>query len=409
MNPKANSALTTKQPSVNAGITSQNKKVRLKTIDLVPVKEAISNQGLSFIQGDDPRNPGEKVIFSAAPVFDNSELSGYVYIVLQSEEYERATNAVFGSYVIRIGTMGFVITLITTFFFGLLIIYFLTKSLRKIQLGVQEFENGNLHARIEVKSQDEMGRLAMSINSMSDTILNNIEELKQIDGLRRELIANVSHDLRSPMAVIHGYVETYMMKKDALSEEEHEQYLHAILHNTERLNKLVNDLFELSKLEAKQVALHKEPLMINELLEEICSQFSMLAKKNQIELIAEIPRKMNPIIADAHLIGRAIQNLLDNALKYTQPNGSVKLTTAMLGEKLEIVLTNTGAGILAEDIPHVFDRYYKANNTASSQSTGLGLAITKKIIDLHFGEILVMSIPGQQTRFSVLLPISHQE
>jgi signal transduction histidine kinase len=211
------------------------------------------------------------------------------------------------------------------------------------------------------------------------------------------------------MAVIHGYVETYMMKKDALSKEEHEQYLHAILHNTERLNKLVNDLFELSKLEAKQVTLHKEPMMINELLEEICTQFSMLAKKNQIDLITEIPRKMVPIVADSHLIGRAMQNLLDNALKYTQPRGRVQLTASVLGEKLEIVLTNSGTGISAEDIPHVFDRYYKANNASSVQSTGLGLAITKKIIDLHFGEILVMSVPGQQTRFSVFLPIGHQE
>jgi signal transduction histidine kinase len=381
------------------------KQVKLQAVNIAPIQHFLASKSDAYVLGDDPRNPGKEVIFSAASVVQNNKLQGYVYIVLQSKEYELITDSLIKSYFLRISSWGFLLTLTTAFLLGLGLIYFLTKGLRSIQAGVHAFENGQHDQRIPVEGTDELSQLALSINSMSDTILRNLEDLKAVDSLRRELIANVSHDLRSPMAVIHGYVETFMMKKDVLTEEEKTQYLDAIIQNSNKLNKLVGDLFELSKLEAQQMRLHKEPILINEMLHEMCGQFSILARKNNIEIHSAIPEKMPSIMVDSSLIGRAIQNILDNAIKFTESNGVIEVQTEIKGEKLHIAVSNTGTGISTTDIPHVFDRYYKANTNASAQSTGLGLAIAKKIIQLHSGEISVKSILGQRTTFSIEIPV----
>jgi len=381
-----------------------DKKVKQNTVDIAPVKQFIADKGNEFIRGDDPRNPGQKVIFSASAVRDNNTLMGYVYIVLQSEEYEHVTSALFGSYFLRIGTIGFGITLLVSFSLGLLLLYMLTKGIRKIQSGVQSFESGQYQSRIPVSGTDEMAQLATSINSMADTIMHNIDDLKQVDELRRELIANVSHDLRSPMAVIHGFVETYMMKKDTLSSEDQKKYLEAILINSEKLRKLVSDLFELSKLEAKQLALKKEPYVLNEMLHEMCEQFAVIARNKGISMEGEIPQKMPLISIDSALISRALHNLLDNAINYTGAGGSIKLSAKADDHHLHIHVSNTGAGISENDIPHIFNRYYKASNQKLQQSTGLGLAIAKRIVTLHNGDIRVKSLPGIETMFSIELP-----
>jgi len=381
-----------------------DKKVKQKSVDIAPLKEFITYKDKKFVRGDDPRNPGKKVIFSASPVNENNTLMGYVYIVLQSEEYENITSAVFGSYFLSIGTIGFGIALLVSFSLGLILLYMLTRGIRKIQSGVQSFESGDYQSRIATSGNDEMAQLAASINSMADTIMRNMDDLKQVDELRRELIANVSHDLRSPMAVIHGFVETYMMKKDTLSQEEQKKYLEAILINSEKLRKLVSDLFELSKLEAKQIAIKQEPYIVNEMLFEMCEQFAVIARNKGISMKGEIPPKMPLIYIDSALISRALHNLLDNAINYTGTGGAIKLVAKVDQEHVHIQISNTGAGISENDIPHIFDRYYKASNQKTQQSTGLGLAIAKRIITLHDGDIHVKSLPGIETTFSIQLP-----
>lgn len=383
-----------------------DKKVKLKSVDTTPIKNFISQKGNLFIQGDDPRNPGEKVVFSAAPIVEEGKALGFVYIVLQSEEYQYLTGSLLNSYFLRVGTVGFGIALLVAFALGFILILLLTKGIRKIQSSVQLFGEGNYTTRIDIKGNDEMAQLAGTINTMANTILQNITDLKQIDGLRRELIANVSHDLRSPLTVIHGYVETYLMKKDSLTEEEQKKYLEAILVNSERLTKLVADLFELSKLEAKQVAATIEPMALNEMLIDLTKQFSLLAAQKKVEIKIDVPDKMPLISADTSLLSRAIHNLLDNAMKYTNSGGTVEMKTEIENAHVVVSLKNTGEGIDSTDLPHVFDRYYKAASQKPQHSTGLGLAIARHIILLHGGEITVSSIKGIETDFRIRLPFA---
>lgn len=382
-----------------------DKKVRLKSVDINPVKEFIDAGGEGYILGDDPRTPGAQTIFSASEVRNEAgQLEGYVYMVLASEQYESVAGALSGSYFMKLGTQTFIITLIAAFGLGILLIVLLTRNLRRVVVAVKEFEKGNYHARIPVKQDGELADLANTFNHMADTILKNIEELKEVDALRRELIANVSHDLRSPLSVIHGYIETLMIKNDTLSDEERVQYLQIVLKSSERLNKLVADLFELSKLEADQVKVQYEKFNIHDLLDDTARQYQLAAKSRKVTLKSNFSGE-SMVNADLALMHRAIQNLVDNALKYTPENGEVEISAKANNGNVEVWVSNSGDGIPKEQLEHIFDRYYMLpKDKSKSEGSGLGLAIVKKIMDIHQFGIKVQSVKGGRTTFSFALP-----
>lgn len=382
-----------------------DKDVRLKSLDMAPVKQFLVDSGKTYVLGDDPRKPGEQTIFSASEVRDSTnELQGYVYMVLASEEYAHIASALSTSYFMKLGTQTFAITLIAAFGLGILLIALLTQNLRTIIQTVKRFEEGDYQARIPVQKSGELADLSETFNHMADTILKNIEELKEVDKLRRELIANVSHDLRSPMSVIQGYIETMMIKGDKLSPDEQKKYLEIIFKSSEKLNKLVADLFELSKLEAKQVKLHKERFNFNELLQDTAQQYQLKAEEKGIRLKTEFAAEAM-VNADIALMQRAIQNLMDNALKYTPENGEVAIKASLKNNQLEVAITNTGKGIPEDQLPHIFDRYFMLDKEKHGiDGSGLGLAIVKKIIDIHEASITVASKVDGDTSFKMILP-----
>ncbi|UZR97250.1 sensor histidine kinase [Chondrinema litorale] len=378
------------------------KDVKLKNIDLEPVNQFIDADTKKLVMGQNPRKPDQNTIFSAARVEENGALQGYVYIILMSGEYEHVSGALWNSYLMRTSTSAFLITLVATLLIGLFIIWLLTRNLRKIVNVVSRFEQGDLHARIDENFKGEMALLSNTFNSMANTILQNIEDLKQVDVLRKELIANVSHDLRTPISVISGYIETLNMKQGNLSAEEQRKYMDTIMKSIEKLKRLVNDLFELSKLEARQVNPKKECFALEEVLSETYQKYQVLAVKKNIQL--EIDYQSAPTVyADLSMIERVLQNLMDNAIKYTPEHGKVELKLRENStEDIEIQIRNTGAGIPESELPNIFDRYYKGAH--HSGSTGLGLAIVKNILDIHEAPIKVSSMINQYTDFSFSLP-----
>ncbi|MGB6037717.1 MAG: HAMP domain-containing sensor histidine kinase, partial [Cryomorphaceae bacterium] len=292
-----------------------DKKVRLKSIDLSPVQKFLASEGQEFILGDDPRQPGETTIFSATEVREEGALLGYVYMVLASEKYENISEALAAGYFMRIGSSAFAITLIFAFGLGLLLIYFLTRSIRRMAQTMKSFADGNYDERIAVSRKDELAVIGQSFNVMADTIVKNMEDLKQVDKLRRELVANVSHDLRSPMAVINGYIETLVMKEDNLSAEQRRKYLDIVFRSSQKLNGLVSDLFELSKLESGQVQLEKERIALSEELAHISEEYRVLAAKKGVRIEADFAESRNlQVLGDVKMLSRVFHNLLDNAL-----------------------------------------------------------------------------------------------
>lgn len=386
-----------------------NTKVCRMFVSIQPVKKFVMEKKPSFLMGDDPKYEMEEKTFSAAEILDGERVIGYLYVVLGSEEFDNNFKMLAGSYILRIGTRSMTISLFAAAMIGLISLLFITKNLRMIVRTVKDFQSGNHSARIRQLSTGELNELAVSFNEMADTIKRNIEEIKTMDNLRRELVANVSHDLRTPLATIHGYIETLLIKAETLDRAEREKYLKTVLSSTDRLNKLVDELFELSKLDAKQTRPNPEPFSISELVQDIGQKYFIIADKKGIRFQCSIPRDLPLIVADIALIDRVIQNLVDNAIKFTPVNGEVKIELQNFSHSVEVKIIDTGAGIAEDDIPHIFDRYNKGSqkNLFQEDGAGLGLAIVKKILEVHNLTIDVVSKEHEGTAFSIKLPSIH--
>ncbi len=372
-------------------------------VDLEPIRKFISSDGNEYLVGDDPRNTTEKKIFSAA-AFEANGRKGYIYIVLAGEEFQTVAESLVAGYFMKLGIGASFLTMTFVLSLGLISLWFLTKNLRGVIQSVRRFREGDLSIRIENPEKTDLSVLASNFNEMADTIVKNIDEIKSVDVLRRELIANVSHDLRTPLSIIMGYIETLQIKKNELTDEEKDHYLQIIKGSSERLSHLVSQLFEYSKLEAKQVKPEKEPFAITDLAMDLAAKYELLAKEKGIEIKANISGQVPLVFADISLVERAIQNLLDNALKYVPEQGWIQLTISSDFDNVKIGISDNGPGIQKEDQEYIFDRYRRAKQAKKSEGAGLGLAIVKKIMDLHNTTIEVISKPNEGSTFEFYLP-----
>jgi signal transduction histidine kinase len=380
------------------------KVVKLKKVRVTPILKFLNDKQHIIIYGDDPRNPDEKKTFSAAEVTENGKLAGYVYIVLASQEYVSTAQMVLGSYILGLSIRSLIIILLISAVVGLIAIWLITSKLNIILNGIHQFKSGNLLARIAVRNNNELDTIGLAFNEMASTLAENIQELKDKDEFRRELISNISHDLRTPIASIQGYAETLILKKDNIEFSEQLKYLQIIYSSCDRLKKLVSELFELSNLQTNQVKLNPEPFSITELVSDIANKYRIISQKKGISINTFMPTDLPMIEADILLIDRVLQNLIDNALKFCREGDYINIDIRPdLPGKVKITIADTGEGIENEELPYIFERYYKTEKY--SESTGLGLAIVKKIIDLHKTNISVISQPGRGTEFSFSLPI----
>ena len=363
----------------------------------------MNNKGETFICGDDPRNPDIENIFSVAP-FEADGKSGYVYIILAGQELAAVTDSLFGSYFMKLGLGAATLTTFFALLIGLLAIWFLTKNLIDIIQTVKRFEEGDLDIRIENAESSDLSILATNFNSMADTIVSNMDEIKSIDSLRRELIANVSHDLRTPLAVLKGYTETLQMKEGSISENERKKYLDIIDGNADKLSNLVAQLFEYSKLEAEQVKPNKEPFAITDLAQDLIANYQVLGKKKGVEISMKVSNEIPIVFADISLVERAIQNLMDNALKFTPEGGTVTLNLEGTNQDVKIAISDTGIGIKEDEQVQLFERYRQSKRANGKEGVGLGLAIVKKIMELHNTTIQIISKPNEGSSFQFWLP-----
>jgi signal transduction histidine kinase len=226
---------------------------------------------------------------------------------------------------------------------------------------------------------------------MSEELRQSYEKLESIDHLRKEMIANISHDLRTPLANLSGYIETLYIKRANINTPETEKYLNIALKESSRLKKLIEELFDLSKLESNQVKINRTAFSIAEVVQDILPKYEVACAEKNLILEANISSDIPYIYADLQWMDRILQNLLDNAIRYNHEGGKIIFNWKWGNSKLNIRLGNTGSGIKQEDFPYVFDRYFKSPEV---NSTGLGLAIVKKALELHGQNITVESENG---------------
>jgi signal transduction histidine kinase len=386
--------------------------VKINKVPLEPIKEFISSDQEIFLMSVDPKKPDKQKPFSAAEVFDNGKFKGYVYIILGGQEYDNVSQLLFGSYILKLGVRSMIIALFAAAIIGFFAIGFIIRNLKKIVNVIREFQVGNLGARIKLKSKGELQEFANSFNDMADTIVGYIDEIKRMDGLRRELVANVSHDLRTPLSIIRGYAETVSIKDEKLTPEERKNYIETILSSTDRLLSLVTELFELSKLEAKEIQPQFESFSLAELLQDIHQKNLIIAQSKNVKLILNMDDNLPFVHADVSMMEKVFQNLLDNAFKFTPENGEINiLLNKKLNNQMMIEIRDTGIGISADDIPLIFDRYSQVKRVTSDNipGTGLGLTIVKKILDIHGFNIEVNSELSKGTSFTISIPIGNSQ
>jgi len=385
--------------------------IRRKSVNLAPVLSFIRGTAAPPIAGDDPRSATGRKVFSAAPLEEDHVLRGYLYVILGGEEFDSVARFLLGSYALRLGLRAMWLTLAGAAAIGLIAFRWITRSLRDAIAAVRRFQNGDHGARVPATSSREVGALAAAFNEMADTIGAQIEQIRTMDNLRRDLVANVSHDLRTPLVSIHGYIETILMKEESLGREDRERYLRTVLQSTERLKKLVDELFELSRLEASDSRPVPEDFPIAELVQDVVQKHQILAERRGVKIATDVPRDLPFVYADIALMERVFQNLLDNAIKFTPRGGTVTITLAPAGGEVNVTVADTGEGIPRDELPHVFERFRRGRRPGDDQSAGagLGLAIVKKILDKHGLTISVTSTPRQGTAFSFRLPSHRQE
>jgi two-component system OmpR family sensor kinase len=258
------------------------------------------------------------------------------------------------------------------------------------------------------RSADEIDRLGSTFKEMSKRIENQMEELKRSDELRRELIANVSHDLRTPLATLQGYIETLLIKGSQYTEEERRGYLETAIKHCQRLSKLVSELLELAKLDSSEMRVNFEPFSLPELVQDVVQKFQLRADEKHIEIISNLEDELPFVNADIALVERALENLIENAIRFTPIDGTITIKLALKKDILAQI-SDTGPGIPKEELPHIFKRFYHADRSRKGTEghSGLGLAITQKIIELHQGSIHVTSSPDAGTSFTFSLPVFH--
>ncbi len=380
--------------------------IKRKSVNLAPIDAFLRNGASSFQEGDDPRGLNREKVFSAAAIMLDGRVEGYLYVILGGEEFDSSIHMLLGSYILRLGARTMGLTLLGAAVLGLLAFGLVVRSLRRVIAVVKRFQGGDHAVRISPSSTPEFNELAVAFNEMADAIVRQLEEIKTMDTLRRDLVANVSHDLRTPLVSIHGYVETILMKDKVLTDDQRKSYLRTVLKGTERLKKLVEELLELSKLEAKQTVPKLEQFSIAELVQDVVQKQRILADDRHVKIVMDFPRKLPYVCADISLIERVFQNLLDNAINYTPAGGTI--TISLTGDEggVHVNVADTGEGIAAEDLPHIFDRFHRGPRTIenSKHGSGLGLAIVKKILEIHGVTIAVTSTVKVGTAFSFRLP-----
>jgi signal transduction histidine kinase len=244
---------------------------------------------------------------------------------------------------------------------------------------------------------------------MSSELADSNDKLTEIDTLRREMIANISHDLRTPLTNLSGYLETLFMRRHTIKMDERERFLTIAQSESVRLKKMIEDLFELSKLESNAITLNVEPFPIAELLQDVVAKYAIICKEKGIEIRTNISENTPWVKADLKLVDRVFQNLLDNAVRHNAPSTINKTNQSIIElhleanePKLVVRISNTSETIDPSVLPHLFDRYFKTSTEESS--TGLGLAIAQKIVHLHQCHIHVTSNEGW-TSFQFGLPL----
>lgn len=351
------------------------------------------------LEGTSPDGTEFSALYASAPVLVNKKIVGALMLI-QPNHYQQFFSLpdILTNVTQSILITGLCIALAVVLF-GLFLTRRLTKPLVSLTLAAEDMRTGNYARRVEQPTNlDELGRLAATFNAMADKIASDVYELREQEQLRRDLIANIAHDLVTPLTAIQGYSEA--IADDVISDptERHET-AQLIGREVQRLRRLVSDMQHMSSLEAGRVQLELAPLNLYDLGVETLAVIAPECEQAGIELRNEIDPATPVALADSDRLTQVLLNLLDNARRHTPAGGRITLGARTEGAWLIAWVSDTGVGINPQDLPYIFERFYRVDRSrnAASGGSGLGLAIIKAIITAHGGVTWAQSAPGQGT------------
>lgn len=276
--------------------------------------------------------------------------------------------------------------------------------LRAVEDAARRFGEGDLTARAPAIGGDEVSAVADAFNRMASDLATRQAQIVEADRARRQLLADVSHELMTPLTAIRGYAETLALPQFLPASKEGLRAVKVIQEEGERIERLVGDLLDLARFEAGGISLAQENMDVDEIFERVSERHAKTAQDKGVEIVID-PHDDIRMIGDPHRLEQAVQNLAANALRHTPPGGSVHLGAHREEGNVCITVSDTGVGITPEHLPHVFDRFYKADQSRSQAGgSGLGLSIVKAIIERHGGTVSVRSRQGVETVFEIRLP-----
>ncbi|MFD1130647.1 sensor histidine kinase [Paenibacillus provencensis] len=343
--------------------------------------------GESFMINYSAKN-GESYLISGKPLLD---IEGGV-LVISSLDIVNASILEVRQLLCLTGLIGFIIAVGVSFFLSRK----MSGPLVQMEKATRKIAAGHLDSRVEVSTKDEIGSLAAAINDLA-------KDLQRYQDTRTEFFANISHELKTPIMYLEGYANV-ISKGLYETEEDMKKYLDIISQEAKRLNRLIIDLFDLSKMEEGKLTLYKDAVCINKIIEQVVNKVSMRAENKGITIKNHIDSTFI-VSGDSGRLEQIFLNLLDNSIRYTK-EGSIEVSAQQVNNNMVCIsVTDTGSGISKEELPFLFERFYRVEKSRSREhgGSGLGLAITKMLVELHNGSILVSSEVEKGTRFEVYL------
>ena len=401
-------------------------------VALAPVLQAVGKSDAAYVMGDDPERMDANAVVAVQPVGRTASASagpvaGYLYLVLHADQLRPGASDDAGRWAaLRMSfarpALGLIAAVVAfTTLVAVLIIVSVTRPLRRLtdavatlsQRGLADAPPGAAQVELPPATPDEFGQLTRAFVMLIDICRAQWNELRQLDRFRREGVSNLSHDLRSPLTATVACLETLDARwagaPDAARADDH-RLVEIALRNTRNAARLVQSLGDLAKLDEPEFRLHTEVVDAGELLDDICIRFAERAAQQGVALGAQHAAGPAPPFAalDIELFERAVANVVDNALKFCPRGARITLAAQRVDAQVRVSIVDTGPGIAAGDLPHLFDRFYQSRQSVAPATgeggKGLGLAIVKRIVELHAGAVSVTSGVGQGTQVVLTVP-----
>src|SRR6266702_396498 len=375
--------------------------------------QALQGQEVSgHIQGSTDDSSAFSGLYISLPLRSNEQANGQIIgAMLLAEPEQYPTGFSPNDFLANVNLAIFITGLVVAFIvlvFSMLLARRLTRPLESLTVAAEQMKSGNYSQRVTPpKSRDELERLTVSFNAMAGTIESDVNELRRQEQLRRDLLANIAHDLATPLTAIQGFSEALADDVIADAVARHDT-APLICREVQRQRRLVGDMQDMIALESGRAHLELAPLDLNWMVDETLAVMRPECEQAGITVQNEIAPTTPLVLADSDRITQVLLNLLDNARRHTPVGGKLTVGARPAGKMLTVCVSDTGTGIDPADLPHIFERFYRVDRarTTSTGGSGLGLAIVKAIITAHGGTISAESSMGQGTRIQFSLPLA---